>query len=354
MQLPGQTVLVLQGGGALGAYQAGVYEAMHEVGIEPEWVIGTSIGAITAAIITGNLPADRLPRLREFWKRVEINSPFPNWQALVGIPAMYAPRPLSWGGVNAQVGLDKASYYVTQPLRETLAPLIDFGVVNAKDTCRLTVGAVHVAQGRMRYFDSRDEPEGLTLEHVMASGALPPGFPAIRIDGEAYWDAGVYSNTPIEAVFDDYPRRSSVIFGVNVWQPSGPEPQSIWQVMGRQKDIQYASRDDTHVERQKQIHHMRRIIRELTKYVPADKQDERREFAAWGCGTTMHLVRLLAPTLDQEDFFKDIDFSAAGIRRRWQAGLDDARRMIERAPWQAPVDPLAGVVLHELSARTGG
>ncbi len=353
MQLPGQAVLVLQGGGALGAYQAGVYEAMHQAGLEPEWVIGTSIGAITAAIIAGNLPADRLPRLQEFWKRVEINSPFPNWQALVGIPAMYTPRPPSWGGVNAQVGLDDASYYVTQPLRETLAPLIDFGVVNASDTCRLTIGAVHVAQGRLRYFDSRDEPEGLTLEHVMASAALPPGFPAIRIDGEAYWDAGVYSNTPIEAVFDDYPRRSSVIFGVNVWQPTGPEPESIWQVMGRQKDIQYASRDDTHVERQKQIHHLRRVIRELTGHVPAENQEECRALAAWGCSTTMHVVRLLAPTLDQEDFFKDIDFSAAGIRERWQAGLDDARRMIERAPWQALADPLAGVVLHELSARAG-
>jgi len=354
MQLPGQAVLVLQGGGALGAYQAGVYEAMHEAGIEPEWVIGTSIGAITAAIITGNRPADRLPRLREFWKRLEIEGPFANWQALVrGIPAMYAPSALAWRGVTAPLGLDHASYYSTQPLRETLAPLIDFSLVNDSDTCRLTVGAVHVAAGRMRYFDSRDEPQGLNLEHVMASGALPPGFPAIRIDGEAYWDAGVHSNTPIEAVFDDYPRRNSVIFGVNVWQPTGPEPQSIWQVMGRQKDIQYASREDTHVERQKQIHHMRRIIRELTKYVPADRQEECREFAAWGCSTTMHVVRLLAPTLDKEDFFKDIDFSRAGIGQRWQAGRDDARRMIERAPWQAPVDPLAGVVLHELSARAG-
>jgi NTE family protein len=316
-------------------------------------VIGTSIGAITAAIITGNQPADRLPRLREFWKRMEIDSPFANWKALVyGIPAMYAPRPLAWGSVGAPVGLDSASYYVTQPLRETLAPLVDFGVVNAGNTCRLTVGAVHVTSGRMRYFDSRDEPEGLSLDHVMASGALPPGFPAIRIGGEAYWDAGVYSNTPIEAVFDDYPRRSSLIFGVNVWQPSGPEPESIWQVMGRQKDIQYASRDDTHIERQKQIHHMRRIIRELKKHVPADEQNECRDLFSWGCETTMHIVRLLAPALDSEDFFKDIDFSAEGIRGRWQCGLEDARRMIERAPWQAPVDPLAGVVLHELSART--
>ena len=353
-ELPGQVVLVLQGGGALGAYQAGVYEAMHEAAIEPDWVIGTSIGAITAAIITGNPPADRLPRLQEFWKRVEIDSPFANWEAFTrGIPAMSAPRALAWATVGAQVGLDQASYYITDPLRATLEPLIDFRIVNARNTTRLTVAAVNVTKGRMRYFDSRDEPEGLGLEHVMASAALPPGFPAIRIDGHAYWDAGVYSNTPIEAVFDDNPRRSSLIFGVNVWQPTGPEPGSIWQVMGRQKDIQYASRDDAMVERQKQIHDMRRVIRELAKNLSSEKQKECKNLAAWGCNTTMHVVRLLAPALDREDFFKDIDFSAAGIRGRWQAGLDDARRMIERAPWQAPVDPMAGVVLHELSARAG-
>ena len=354
-KLPGQVVLVLQGGGALGAYQAGVYEALHEAGIEPEWVIGTSIGAITGAIIAGNKPAERLSRLQEFWKRVEVHSPFANWDAMVrGIPAMYAPRALAWAAVGAQVGLEQSSYYVTEPLRATLEPLIDFGLVNAKDTTRLTIGAVHVTKGRMRYFDSRDEPGGVGLQHVMASGALPPGFPAIRIGGEPYWDAGVYSNTPIEAVFDDKPRRDSLIFSVNVWQPTGPEPESIWQVLGRQKDIQYASRDDSQVERQKQIHRMRRIIRELARNLPPEKKNDLQNLAAWGCHTTMHLVRLLAPALDSEDFFKDIDFSAAGIRRRWQAGLDDARRIIERAPWRAPFDSIAGVVVHELSARTGG
>jgi NTE family protein len=122
----------------------------------------------------------------------------------------------------------------------------------------------------MRYFDSLEER--LSLEHVMASGALPPAFPAIRIDGEPYWDGGVYSNTPIEAVLDDKPRRDSVIFGVNVWQPTGPEPESIWEVMGRQKDIQYASRADSHITRQKQIHRLRHVIRELTKNIPPEKQ----------------------------------------------------------------------------------
>jgi NTE family protein len=206
----------------------------------------------------------------------------------------------------------------------------------------------------MRYFDSRDE-EPLGIEHLMASGALPPAFPAIRIRGEPYWDGGVYSNTPLEIVLDDHPRRSSVIFAVNVWQPTGPEPGSIWEVMGREKDIRYASRADSHIQKQKQIHRLRHVIRELAKNLSPEKQDtpECRELASWGCGTTMHVVRLLAPALDSEDYFKDIDFSPAGIRARWQAGFDDTLRMIERAPWEAPVDPMEGVVVHELSARTG-
>jgi NTE family protein len=369
VKLPGQVVLVLQGGGALGAYQAGVYEALHEAGIEPDWVIGTSIGALSGAIIKGNAPAARLARLREFWRRMQ-NDPPPygnwwpggesfvhgiaTWSALVrGIPAMYTPRPFAWGGVNAQVGVENASYYVTEPMRATLGELIDPESLKAGSP-RLTVGAVHVTKGEMRYFDSRRE--ALTLDHVMASSALPPAFPAVGVDGGEYWDGGVYSNTPMEVVFDDNPRRDAVIFDVNVWQSTGPEPGSVWQVMGRQKDIQYASRSDSHIARQKQIHRLRHLIHELSKNIPSEKKDspELRELASWGCSTTMHVVRLLAPALDSEDFFKDLDFSAGGIRARWQAGLDDTRRMLARAPWQAPADPMEGVIVHELSARTGG
>lgn len=350
-------VLVLQGGGALGAYQVGVYEALHESGIEPDWVIGTSIGAINGAIIAGNRPGERLPRLRELWLRFQRE---PQFQALQyfstlvgGIPGFFSPRLPAWGGWQARVGLDAASYYDTAPLHETLSSLVDFDVLNAAQP-RLTVGAVNVKSGEMRYFDSRDAALG--LEEVMASGALPPAFPAIRVDGDAYWDGGLYSNTPLEAVLDDKPRRDSLIFSVNVWQPTGHEPESVWQVMARQKDIQYASRADSHIARQKQIHRLRHVIRELAKNLSAEKQKSRncRELASWGCGTTMHVVRLLAPALDGEDYLKDLDFSAAGIRFRCEAGLADARRMIERAPWDAPVDPMEGVVVHELSARTGG
>src|SRR5205085_4952599 len=166
---------------------------------------------------------------------------------------------------------DAASYYSTAPLRATLAELVSLECLNAKRT-RLTVGAVSVRTSAMRYFDSRDAR--LSLDHIMASGALPPAFPAVRIDGEPYWDGGVYSNTPIEAVLDDKPRRDAVIFGVNVWQPTGAEPESIWQVMGRQKDIQYASRADSHIARQKQIHRLRHVIRELAKKLPPEMQDD--------------------------------------------------------------------------------
>lgn len=246
---PGQVVLVLQGGGALGAYQAGVYEAFHEAGIEPDWVIGTSIGAINGAIIAGNQFDNRLQRLRNFWKRVERRLTFVGtpqlWPGLTnattnlaimasGIPGFFSPNLISIWGIHAHVGMERASFYSTEALRKSLLELVDFERLQSGPT-RFTVGAVNVRSGEMRYFDSRDQ--AISPEHVMASSALPPAFPAVCIDGEPYWDGGIYSNTPIEAVFDDYPRRSSVVFAVQVWHAEGPEPKSIWQVLGRQKDI---------------------------------------------------------------------------------------------------------------------
>ena len=358
--LPGQVVLVLQGGGALGAYQVGVYEAMHDAGIEPDWVIGTSIGAINAALIAGNAPANRLPRLHEFWSRVEQGSRqdylhfftgMPNASANLatvtgGIPGFFVPNPVAWISAHVSLGAEAAAYYSTAPLRQTLAELVEMDCNSAGHT-RLTVGAVNARNGEMRYFDSRAET--INVDHILASGALPPAFPADRIDGDPYWDGGIYSNTPIEAVLDDNPRRDSVIFAVNVWNPEGPEPSSVWQVMGRAKDIQYASRAKSHIARQKQIHHLRHIIRELASRLPekARVSAEIRELAAWGCGTTMHVARLNAPNLDGEDHTKDIDFTPDGIRARRQAGFADTQRMLARAPWTAAVDPTEGVVIHE-------
>jgi len=355
----GQVVLVLQGGGALGAYQVGVYEALHDAGIEPDWVIGTSIGAINAAIIAGSPPRERMARLNDFWHQVEL-PPYPatpfDWlgfgnllsnatTVLRGIPAFFEPNVAALRGTQAALGVEAASYYSTAPLRETLGRLVDFAKLKDSPT-RLTVGAVNACSGAMKYFDSRQEL--LCVEHIMASGALPPAFPAVRIDGEPYWDGGIYSNTPIEAVLDDRPRRDSLIFAVNVWHQAAPEPESIWQVIGRQKDIQYASRADSHILRQKQLHRLRHVIRELTKQLPAARQADAhvQELASWGCGTTMHVVHLLAPRIEGEDYTKDIDFTPAGLRTRREAGYAATMRMIDRAPWAAPCDPIEGVIEH--------
>ena len=236
-RLPGQVVLVFQGGGALGAYQGGVYQALHEAGIEPDWVVGTSIGALNGALIVGNDVASRLERLREFWRRVEQKplwgeTPFGQtlgrsaaymMSLFNGVAGYYAPnQALAWGGLNALVGVERAAFYTIDGMRSTVGNLVDFNRLNGKHP-RLTVGAVNVRSGKMHYFDSRSMP--ITLHHILASGALPPGFPAVRIDGDPYWDGGLYSNTPIEVVFDDNPRRNSVVFSVQIFPIAGPEPE---------------------------------------------------------------------------------------------------------------------------------
>jgi NTE family protein len=262
-----------------------------------------------------------------------------------GIPNFFTPNPLAWRGTGAALGVESASYYSTAPLRQTLSELVDFEYLCQCHT-RMTVGAVNVCTGRMRYFDTRNEP--LCADHVLASGALPPAFGAIRIDGQPYWDGGVYSNTPIEAVLDDNPRRDSLIFAVNVWHQTAPEPESIWEVLSRHKDIQYASRADNHIARQKQIHRLRHVIRELYKEMPPAVQSDPRikDLASWGCVTTIHVAHLVAPRLDGEDHTKDIDFTPIGVQTRRRAGYGDTMRMIERAPWQQPADPIEGMIEH--------
>jgi NTE family protein len=355
-----QTVVVFQGGGALGAYQAGVYQALHEAGIEPDWIIGTSIGAINAALIAGNAADDRLARLEEFWRRMRQN---PGWWApliwpgasdaqsywttlLGGIPAFFKPNPWALLGNHVPLGAERAGFYSTEPLRQTLLDLVDFPRLN-RCTPRLTVGAAQVRTGAMRYFDTRDGE--ITVGHVMASGALPPAFPAIRIDGELYWDGGILSNTPTEAIFDDNPRRNSLIFAVHVWNPTGPEPGTMGDVLHRQKDIQYSSRVVNHISRQRQVHRLRHVIGELAKHVPeaVRQSPEVRELAGYGCLTRMDVVLLLAPRLDNENHTKDIDFTPAGIGKRWEAGHVATRQALEQRPWERERDPLEGVVLHE-------
>jgi NTE family protein len=357
-----QIVLVFQGGGALGAYQGGVYQALHEAGLEPDWIIGTSIGAINAGLIAGNKPGDRLSRLQEFWHRMARRdlwhaSPWPGlsdtvsyWTTVLGgIPGFFEPNPMAFMGAHIPLGTDQAGFYSTRPLMNTLDELIDFSLIrNARP--RLTVGAAHVRTSEMRYFDSREC--AITPSHIMASGALPPAFPAVRIDGELYWDGGILSNTPTEAIFEDNPRRTSLVFAVHMWNPTGPEPETIWQVLHRQKDIQYSSRVASHILRQRQVHHLRRVITELAKFVPATDRNSPavRELAAYGCHTHMHVVRLLAPRLDNENHTKDVDFSPRRVKLRWEAGYADTRRALTKKAWEAKFDPLDGVILHELEA----
>jgi NTE family protein len=354
-----QIVLVLQGGGALGAYQAGVYQALHQAGIEPNWIIGTSIGAINASLIAGNPAAERLERLKEFWSRMAYRPPFgvPSWTGIPdtiaywrtlfrGIPAFFEPNLGAFLGTHVPLGVDAAGFYTTAPLEKTLCELVDFRRINNGGP-RLTVGAAHVRTSTMKYFDSRDMPLG--VEHIMASGALPPAFPAVRIDGELYWDGGILSNTPTEAVFDDNPRKSSLIFAVHLWNPMGEEPGTIWEVLNRQKDIQYSSRVASHIERQRQLHHMRHLINDLAKLLPDNLRNapETRALTAYGCPTVMHVVRLLAPQLDNENHTKDVDFSPGSIATRWKAGYAKTMRALEQAPWERAFYAHEGVVLHE-------
>jgi NTE family protein len=357
--LPGQVVLVLQGGGALGAYQAGVYQALHEVGIEPDWVIGTSIGAINAGILAGNEVKNRLPRLREFWQRVErreflgLAAP---WHSLIdamsnfttligGVPGFFEPNPPAFWGPHIRLGAEQAGYYSTAPLEATLGELVDCSLLN-RCRPRLTVGVANVRTSQMHYFDARETE--ITVRHIMASGALPPAFPAIRIGEDYYWDGGILSNTPTEAIFDDNPRRDSVIFAVHMWNPTGEAPETMWEVLHRQKDIQYSSRVASHIARQLQAHRLRHVISQLLKHIPEKQRNmpEVRELAGYGCVTQMHVVQLLAPRLATEDHTKDIDFSASGIRARWEAGYADTSRTVAAAPWEGEFDPLEGVILH--------
>ncbi|MGE0024436.1 MAG: patatin-like phospholipase family protein [Hyphomicrobium sp.] len=357
----GRIVIVLQGGGALGAYQAGVYHALHDAGIEPDWLIGTSIGAINAALIVGNAPDQRIAALEEFWRRMTqkpIWEPWSLWPRLTqhltygttiaaGLPNFFAPNPMAFASPHLPLGAENAGYYSTAPLEETLTELVDFSRI-AEAKPRLTVGAAQVTTSQMHYFDSRDTKLG--VKHILASGALPPAFPAVRIDGELYWDGGILSNTPAEVVFDDHPRHNSLVFAVHMWNPVGPEPETMWEVLHRHKDIQYSSRVASHIRRQADIHRLRRVVRELTAFLPEHlrEREEVRALAAHGCPTRMHVVRLLAPPFENDDHTKDVDFSMSGIRRRWDQGYEKTAKAIEHAPWVSDETAMEGVFLHEL------
>ena len=257
-----------------------------------------------------------------------------------GIPGFFRPNPLAHAGDSYPLGAEQAGYYSTAPLEKTLTELVDFDLVN-RCTPRLTVGAAHVRTSQMRYFDSRDGELG--VKHIMASGALPPAFPAVRIDGELYWDGGILSNTPTEAVFDDNPRKNSLIFAVHLWNP-----------IGRRADHDGGGAQPPQGRAVFQPHRQPHRA-PAAGASPASRHQPARRAAArgraqqrggagtggYGCQTRMHVVRLLAPQLDRETHTKDIDFSPAGIMQRWDAGYAHTKAVLERKPWVGEFDPLA-------------
>jgi NTE family protein len=357
--------LVLQGGGALGSYQAGVYEALAASEYSPDWVAGISIGAINAAIIAGNAPENRVDRLRTFWESVTaptawwfsgLTGPLATWQRSVGgmsaimfgQPGFFAPRkPHEWFSPTMPT-----SYYATSALKETLERLVDFDRINHAKETRLSVGAVNVRSGRFAYFDSAEIV--IRPEHVMASGSLPPGFPPVEIDGEFYWDGGLVSNTPLQYVLDYSPRRSRLTFQVDVFHARGQLPTNLEQVSEREKDIRYSSRTRITTEIFRQKHEVRHAINELMKILPPDicNTAEAKCLYEFGCVTEMDIVQLIYRPHEPQGAYKDYEFSRVTMNARWKQGLSDARATLSAAPWLAPTPREVGVrvfdVMHDI------
>jgi NTE family protein len=360
-----RVVLVLQGGGALGAYQAGVYQAMHEHGLTPDWVVGTSIGAINAALIAGNEHATCVGRLKEFWNTVgkkdlfdmrkvpdelrRFNIRLLTTDAVVnGVRGFYSPRMPNPFILDLPVPPEKASFYDTAQLGDTLSRLVDLHYLNAPDGMRLTVSAIQVSCGQLEGFDTRRQTIG--INHILASGSLPPGFPPVRIDEELYWDGGLYSNTPLELVLNDEPRVETLCFMVDLWSADGPEPTTFEQVRTRQKDLVYASRSRSHIDDYLRMHKLRGMIRAMRDKLPPEllSEQESREIDELGAETTMHIVQLQYGGRDWQMASKDINFSQGSIEWRWELGYQDALRAIRLAAWRRDVPQGAGLIVHEL------
>jgi len=360
------TVLVLQGGGALGAYQAGVYEGMHEHGFAPDWVTGVSIGAINAALIAGNAPEARLERLREFWDRVSSGLPIvapaqfdPVRIALnrfsaatavaFGVPGFFAPRvpPAFLAPDGTREAL---SVYDTSPLRDTLEELVDFELLNEKARIRLSVGAVNVHTGNSVYFDNQQR--WLGPYHIMASGSLPPGFPPTEIEGDYYWDGGLVSNSPLWYVLDDSPQIDALIIQVDLFSARGDLPVNLDQVLERAKDIQYSSKTRFNTTRIEELEGMRHALGRLMKKLP---QRFRRDpdykllqpLSEYKRSITIaHLINRRFPTSTNA---KDYEFSRTTIRQLWEAGLDDVRRTCAHRDWERACEVVPGVRVFDLA-----
>ena len=348
-----QRVLVLQGGGALGSYQAGAFQALCRSGFDPEWVAGISIGAINAAIIAGNEGEKRVERLKEFWDMV--SSPV-SWNpitpgdrarslfnetsaaliAAFGVPGFFTPRvppaPL-WPAGSPQ----SLSYYDTAPLKKTLERLVDFDRINDLKT-RLSVGAVGVTSGNFRYFDSFEMKKlgkKIGPEHIMASGALPPGFPAIEIDGEHYWDGGIASNTPLDFVLEEEIERDLLIFQVDLFSARGELPTTLLEAAEREKDIRFSSRTRMNTDKNKLIHNARMAVRDLIGKLPDYLRNDPsvellRQVSKENTVTVVHLIYR---SKSYESSSKDYDFSHVGVVEHWNSGARDVHLSMRHKDW---------------------
>jgi len=359
-----EIVLVLQGGGALGAYQAGVYEALNLATHRPRWLAGISIGAINAANIAGNPPERRIERLRAFWDRVSghllIGPPGPGEQirsyfndanafyaVLFGLPGFFEPRvPPAW--LYPTGAAQCLSFYDTTPLRETLLELVDFDRINS-GVVRLSVGAVNIRNGNFVYFDN--ETREITPEHIMASSALPPGFPPVEIDGEYYWDGGLVSNTPLQYVLDQVPRPDMLVFQVDLFSARGPMPRTMFDVSEREKDIRFSSRTrlNTDVARHEQA--LRRATHRLLQRLPTNLQDDPdvNLLRNSSCNAAITIVHLIHRRKDYFTQSKDYEFSRHSIEEHWKAGGDDVRRTFRNKSWQHRAKPAGEIKVFDLT-----
>ena len=345
--------LVLQGGGALGAYQAGVYEALAEVDIQPDWIAGVSIGAINAAIIAGNAPDKRIEKLREFWRQVTTDGLWPWFGAASsefarsetarnllnqvsahavlasGSSGFFSARTLMpW--LQPHGTIEATSFYDTRDLKRTLQGLVDFDRLNAGMT-RLSVGAVNVRSGNFVYFDTATHT--ILPEHIMASGALPPGFPAIEIEGEHYWDGGLVSNTPLQWVADSEPRRDTLAFQVDLWSARGEFPRNMLEVITREKEIRYSSRTRAGTDQFKHVQRLRRAAAGLLEKLPENLRNtpEAKLLSTAADRKVYNVIQLIYRARNYEGHSKDYEFSRLSMEEHWRAGYHDARRTLRHS-----------------------
>jgi NTE family protein len=352
-----KVALVLQGGGALGSYQAGVYEAIADSPHAPDWVAGISIGAINGAIIAGNPPQERVAKLRRFWETVTTPPPWARWTdlALGEAPPLRRQAGAALAVLFGQAGFfapqppgawlrdpPPTSFYDTAALKGTLDSLVDFDRINHPSGVRLSVGAVNVKTGNFAFFDSADRK--LRAEHVMASGALPTGFPAVEVDGDHFWDGGLVSNTPLHHVTAEVPRQSRLIFQVDVFAARGPLPRSLLEAAEREKDIRYSSRTRAASHDTRSMQDLRHnILSLLEKLPPALRATPEAQYLSdFGCGALLDIVQLIYRPQDEQGQAKDYEFSRATMEERWAQGRRDAEETLAAAPWRAPMPPEAG------------